>query len=230
MNRLFLISAALFMSFLPRDSAAAEKVIARMCFESGECDRLVVRNDMVEFVPAGTPSGRRSVGHYVPEDQALVPQGEAPILDLKSATGWHIVVSAGFIYGGNPLGPSLAVYLFDRTGRLAQREKLQLRVESYEVGDLFGQGQEFLQITSGGEHAYVVNTYVWLLAAVGPPKLLVSAYGMLDRIQTANAAAPGGLWIAMQTYDGIHSETKGWRPQFWQWDPQHLRFDVASGR
>jgi hypothetical protein len=209
-------------------ASADDRKIARVCADSSNCGELAVENDIVEFVSTGGFVGRRAIGHYVANDQALVGEGEAPILDLRSGTDWHVVLAAGFFYGYDPAGPTLVAYLFDGRGKLWTRFELQMSLESYEVGDLFGYGQEFLQVTTGGKHAYVVDTDVWLLPKAGPPKLLVHAHGVLDRIQAASAVRPGGLWIDTQTYDGIHSETKGWRPQFWRWDKEHLRFEAEN--
>jgi hypothetical protein len=208
---------------------AREQSIARLCASAGDCNELVVRNNVVEFVSTGLIPRRLTIGRYVPSDQPLVGKGEAPILDLSSGTDWHIVVTAGFFYGSDPTGPYLAAYLFGSRGKLWTKTKMDMSLENYGIGDLLGTAQEFLEITTGGPHAYAVHTFVWLLPRDGPPKLLLNAYGMLDRIEPAHADRPGGLWVEMQTYDGLHSETKGWRSQFWRWDQQSLRLEPVKG-
>lgn len=228
MKRFCVPGGLIFALALAASPLTGGKRIARVCNSGNDCSELAVEDGAVEFMSTGFLAGRRTVGHYVANDQHLVRKGEAPILDLKSGTGWHLVVTAGFFYGYSPIAPSLAAYLFDSHGTLWTRCNLHLRLESYSTGDLLGTGQEFFQITTAGEHTYVIGTSVWLLPYSGPPKLVVDAVGALDRIQTAAEERAPGLWIDTQTYDGVHSETKGWRLQFWRWDERNQRFEAVK--
>ena len=64
------------------------------------------------------------------------------------------------------------------------------------MGRLFNTDSEFLQVSTDGEHEYVVRTFVWLLPEKGRlPILLMDVPGLVSRIQEANSGpcgAPGG--------------------------------------
>jgi hypothetical protein len=176
-----------------------------------DCSILEVRNGVVQF----TDGFRRiNIGRYVAEDQQLVPRTEAPTLDLRSQRGWHVVVSA--VLDHQELGEKLRLRFFDSSGVLRLQDDLLMMLEQQRIGRLFGGADEVLAITSNEEHAYNSQTDVWFLPEQGDPKRVLSVRGVFQAFSDSRESP--GVVVFRQTYDGVHSETKGFIREEYAWD------------
>jgi hypothetical protein len=202
----------------------------RRCLE-GDCVILTVENGRVFAERTGEFAGKREVAKVEEAGVPFVPATEAPLNYTKTSRGWITVVSVFLPKEYDFDAPELHLYLYD-----AQRDRkvvsdLYNFLGSLNVGRIFhGTNAEFVQVSSTGAHAYVVRTIVWLLPAAGTPAVLLDVPGLLSRIQQATSKEPAGLWINRQTYDGVHAETKGEKPEFWMWNPNRKTLILAPGR
>jgi hypothetical protein len=178
------------------------------------CEILGVERGKVTYVE---PGNRRLVlGKYVGAAQRFVPRTEAPIRDLQSPRGWHIIVSS--VLQKEDL-PRLRVRFFGIDGDLRATEEVRMALEEIEIGRLFGGSDDILAIQSNEEHSYNSMTSVWLLPERGGPKELIEDQATLGRFSRGGNNARPGVLINRQTYDGVNSATKGWATEFWAWDP-----------
>jgi hypothetical protein len=86
------------------------------------------------------------------------------------------------------------------------------------LGRLFGGTDEVLVFTSNEEHAYNVQTEIWLLPEQGKPKLLAVVPGVFGEFVAASSEHKAGVWIDRETYDGVNSSTKGRALELWEWN------------
>jgi hypothetical protein len=178
------------------------------------CHILEVEQGNVTYVEPGTR--RLILGKYVSAAQRFVPRTEAPIRELLSARGWHIIVSS--VLQKEDL-PRLRIRFFGPDGSLRAIKETLMALEQVEIGRLFGGTDDGLAIQSNEEHSYNSRTSLWLLPERGGPKELIESNAVLGKFSKgANTARPG-VWISRQSYDGLHSETKGWVDEFWEWNP-----------
>ena len=220
--------AFLFVTAAP----VTAKQLDRKC-DQGDCLALVVENGNVlgqrtgEFSP-----GKLEIGKYDPKGARLVSPKEAPIMYSKTQRGWVAVVAA-YIPEDVLLWPQLRLYIFDPQGHRTTVEDLYNRIgptarPNFRMGKLFNTNSEILQVSTDGEHSYVVRTLIWLLPENGTPKLLLDAPGLVDRIQQAAAGKQAGFSIQRETYDGVHAETKGQKREFWVWDEEQKTLRMAA--
>ena len=185
------------------------------------CQDLAVQGGLVRFMNQAPPVPRNLIiGNYLPRDQRFVPRTEAPIRDLHSPRGWHIVVSAFLHHDAENEGePGLRVRFLDPRGAEQDKEDVLMTLDQVEVGQLFGGNDEILAITSEEEHAYNVETDIWFLPEQGKPKSLLSVQGTFENFVRSGVGRTPGVMIARETYDGEHADTKGTVPEFYTWDP-----------
>jgi hypothetical protein len=62
------------------------------------------------------------------------------------------------------------------------------------------------------------KTEIWFLPKSGEPKLLLSIAGTYRKSNVIASGKIRGITVERQTYDGVHSETKGTVPEFYIWD------------
>jgi hypothetical protein len=206
----------------------AGKEIDRRCLE-GDCVILTVEHGVVFAESTGDYVSKREIAKINEAGIPFVPAAEAPIRYAKTDRGWVAVVSAFLPKEFDYTAPELRVYIFDPQRNLRTASDQYNFLGSFNVGGIFHTDAEFVEISTSGSHVYVARTAVWLLPATGPPSLLLDLPGMLRRIRRATPQSAAGLWIDIQTYDGVHAETKGWRPEFWTWSPARVAFILAPG-
>jgi hypothetical protein len=198
-------------------SAAFAVEVDRICWKSDVpdvCEVLEVAQGNVTYTGPGTR--RLVLGEYAGAAQRFVPRTEAPIRDLRSARGWHIVVSA--VLQKEDL-PRLRIRFFGPDWSVRATKEALMMLEQVEIGRLFGETDEVLAFQSNEEHSYNSRTSVWLLPERGGPKELIESNAVLGRFSKGSNTARPGVWISRQSYDGLHSDTKGWVDEFWAWDP-----------
>jgi hypothetical protein len=179
------------------------------------CAILAVERGGVTYIEPGFR--RLVIGKYISAGQRFVPRTEAPIRDLRSPGGWHIVVSS-FLQRAE-FSASLRVRFFGPDGKLRGTGDVLMALERIEVGHLFGGTEEILAIQSNEEHSYNSMSGMWLLPQRGEPRQLIDINATLGKFSRGGNKLPPGAWIRRQTYDGVHAETKGWVNEFWVWDP-----------
>lgn len=208
--------ASLFvLILLPGLVFAEARQVNQFCFKKDVCQSLVVRKREVHFVD---PTLNRDLvlGRYVSADQPLVPQSEAPIRELRSDLGWRIVLSAFLDHSEGRA--KLRIRFFDPLGKLRGSSDAMMTLLDAKLGRLFGGTDEVLAFTSNEEHAYNVETEIWLLSEQGKPKLLVYVHGLLGEFVAASSEHKAGVWIDRDTYDGVNASTKGRARELWEWN------------
>jgi hypothetical protein len=176
-----------------------------------------VRQGLVRFADFPALSRDLVIGRYAPGYQRFVPAVEVPIRGARSPSGWLVVVSAFLDHAEG--GQELRVRMYAPDGSKQGQSDIMSALEGLELGDVFGTADEALAITSTEEHAYNVNTTIWLLQKAGGLKKLMDVPGVLIKPAKAHNGVRSGTLIRRQTYDGEHAETKGWVEEFWAWDP-----------
>jgi len=198
------------------------KVVDRQCYQR-DCLTLVIENGKVLGQRSGGFSpGNLELGKYDVRGASLVSAKEAPVLYSKTRRGWVGLVAA-YIPEEALLWPQLRLYIFDPQGHRTTTQDLYIRIGSeaqpnFRIGALFNTNSEFLQVSTDGEHSYVVRTLIWLLPDKGAPRLLLDEPSLVNRVQQSSAGRRGGIWTQRETYDGVHAETKGSKSEFWAWD------------
>ena len=157
------------------------------------------------------------LGGYVPAAQALVPRTEAPVRDLQTPRGWRVVASVYLDH--KAMGARAHICFFAPGGALRWTQEVMEWIEQTEIGTLFGDPDEIFAVTSNEEHAYNVQTQIWLLPRAGKPKLLLAAPGVFQHFTDGAPGNAAGVMLALQTYDGVHADTKRSVEQFYAWDP-----------
>jgi hypothetical protein len=188
----------------------------KFCFRD-QCQFLTVRQGLVRFADFPALSRDLVIGRYAQGYQRFVPAVEVPIRGARSPGGWLVVVSAFLDHAEG--GQELRVRMYAPDGSKQGQSDIMSALEGLELGDVFGTADEVLAITSTEEHAYNVNTTIWLLQKAGGPRKLMDVPGVLIKAAKARDGARSGALIRRQTYDGEHAETKGWVEEFWAWDP-----------
>jgi len=209
-----------FALFLCHRLCAEDRQLDRFCLPSA-CESLVVREGQVHFVD---PALKQDLvlGPYIRADQRFVPKNEAPIRELRS-DGWQIVASALL---DRPEGRvKLRIRFFDPHGVLRGSSDAMMDLVDAQLGHLFGGRDEILAFTSNEEHAYNVQTEVWLLRERGKPKLLVQVQGMLGEFVAGSSEHKAGVWIDRETYDGRDASTKGRARELWEWNSDQKTLD-----
>jgi hypothetical protein len=183
--------------------------------EEDVCEILTLEKGKVIYVEPGIR--RPALGAYVRVAQRFVPGTEAPIRDLQSPRGWHIVVSSVLQKEDSP---RLRVRFFGPDGNLRATGEVLMTLEGIEVGRLFGGTDDIFAIQSSEEHSYNSMISVWLLPERGEPHQLIEENATQGKFSKRGKGNRPGVWINRQTYDGVHAETKGWVGEFWIWDTE----------
>jgi hypothetical protein len=191
-------------------TAAGAKEVDRVC-RNDDCSFLSVEQGVVLLRDS---SRSLKLGAYVRTAQPLVPHYEAPIKSLRSPRGWHIVIGA-FLYHSDQGEAGLRIRFFEPNGKLQATRPVLMALEQLQLGHLFGGDDDILAITTNEEHSYNSTTDIWLLPEGGVPKRLFDGNATFELLP----ATDRGIRINRQTYDGEHAETKGWKAEFWLWDP-----------
>lgn len=220
-------SAVIAIFQLLAASPAVPGEVDRFCWRSFEpdpktgraedvCKILAVEHGSVTY----TEPGLRSlvIGKYVGVAQRFFARTEAPIGDLRSPNGWHIVVGS-FLPKDEKSGAMLHIRFLGPDGKPRGTEEALMTLEAIEVGHLFGGPDDILAIQSNEEHSYNSMLGIWVLPEHGNPQKLIEMNATLRRFSRGHNGARPGAWISRQTYDGAHAETKGWVDEFWVWDP-----------
>jgi hypothetical protein len=194
-------------------AADATRQVEPVC-PNGYCMYLVIRDDHVRFI--GTMSRDIDLGSYARSGQRFVPQTEAPIRDLRTKRGWHIVISEFLEH--KEAAVETKFRFFSPRGELMATNESMMDLELAQLGYLLGGRDEILAITTNEEHVYNARTMLWLLPDHGTPKQLLDVGGMVRKFLNGADGKPAGVWIDRQTYDGFHAETKGWAREFWKWN------------
>jgi hypothetical protein len=189
----------------------------------GPCRGLEVRNGTVRFIDRAPEAPRTVVlGRYVPTAQRFVPRVEAPIRDLKSPGGWHVVVSAFLHHDEENEGEiGTRVRFFAPGATVSAQQVIPGRVQQASIGRLFGGADDVFAIATEDEHAYNVDTEIWLLPKGDKPRSILSLPGVYEQFVGSGDHQTAGVRVSRETYDGEHSETKGRVPEFWKWNPEN---------
>jgi hypothetical protein len=182
------------------------------------CEILAVQAGSVRFIDQWPPARNLNLGKYALEAQGLVPRTEAPVLDLRSHRGWRVVASVYLDHEEDEVLGRLR--FFGPDGRLRATTGVLFAFEHAEIGTLFGGSDEVVAITSNEEHAYNAQTEIWLLPENGGPKLLAEVQGTFGKFHGSAPGEAPGVTVARQTYDGVHSETKGMVEEFYAWNAE----------
>ena len=190
----------------------AGRQVDRVC-QNNYCRSLVIQQGEVRLVET-TPNRDLVLGRYLEAEQRFVQKNEAPLASLQSGRGWHIVI-ASFLDRVNDRA-AMKVHFLAPDGRLAVTEDVLMVLDDADVGNLFGDKDEVLAITSNEEHAYNAETSIWLLLDKAKPKLLLRVKGVIEGF--IRAGREHGVWIDRQTYDGVNPLTKQHVREFWKWN------------
>ena len=158
-----------------------------------------------------------AIGKYAVAAQRFVPRTEAPIRDVRSPHGWHIVVSS-FLGRGEEQSATLRIRFFGPDGESRGTAEVLMTLEEIEMGYLFGGTDCILAIQSNEEHSYNSMANIWLLPERGNARQLIEMNATLGRFSKGDNGSRSGTWIRRQTYDGVHAQTKGWANEFWVWN------------
>ncbi len=203
--------------------AAVPGEIDRSCWTSPApgsneqiCQILAIHQGVVKFTEPGRTV---DIDKYVAAAQSFVPRTEAPIRELRSRQGWHVVVSSFLDHKERFVG--LRIRFFGPDLRLRSKADVAGWLEDIESGVLFGGSDEIVAVQSNWEHAYNSETDIWLLPAQGAPRHLLKLNATIGHFSAGSDSRPPGLKLQRQTYDGLNAETKGWVTKFWVWDRAH---------
>jgi len=185
----------------------------------GYCEYLVIRDGNVMLVDPTPPAPRQVVlGRYLGMAQQFVPSTEAPVRDLRSTRGWHIVISSFLDHKEANVGNRIRFFAPGR--RLQKTDDELMQVEQAELGRPFAGEDEIFAITTNEEHEYNSETVIWFLPERGIPKRLLDVPGSLDKFGRDGGGHEPGVWILRETYDGVNAATKGSEREFWKWDSE----------
>lgn len=209
-----------------RTASVIFQVVAAAAVVPGQIDRecrafcatLAVQDGVVRFIDSMPPTANLEVGRLVGADQRLVPRTEAPIRDLRSPRGWHVVIGASLDH--EELVVRLRLHFFSPDGALKEEGELLSALVSTEIGTLFGGTDEILAVTSVEKHSYNDQSEIWLLPEDGKPKLVLALDGSFRTVAGNPSSVMRGITVERQIYDGVHAETKGTVQEFYVWDPK----------
>jgi hypothetical protein len=190
-----------------------------------QCEFLVVEGESVKFIDRRPPAKTLLLGKYAREAQRFVPDNEAPVADLRSTRGWHIVASEYLDHQEDEVDSRLR--FFGPDGRMEASVKALMVLEDIKVALLNGT-DELFAVTSNEEHAYNAQTAVWFLPENGKPKEVLEVPGELDSLNSGGAGHLAGVSVERQTYDGVHAETKGHVHEFYVWDAASKSLTIRS--
>jgi hypothetical protein len=208
--------------------AHAHGQIDQVC-EGAFCESLSVKGEFVRFIDSTPPPRTIVLGRLIPQAQHFVPQVEAPLWDMRSETRWRVIVSAFLQHSGDNEGAvGLRARFFSGGPTLSGSFDMYGLLEGANLGTLFGGDDDIFALTSNEEHAYDVETEIWLLPPNGIPRRLLAFPGVYDRFNRAIGGRPAGVLVSRETYDGEHAETKGRIKQFWAWDSEKKTLNLSK--
>jgi hypothetical protein len=146
-----------------------------------------------------------------------VPPTEAPIRDLRSPRGWHVVVSS-FLHQEDSTA-ALRVRFFRPDGKLAGTDEGPMMLDDTVIGRLFGGPDEIFAFVSSENRNFNSTTEIWLLPRQGEPRRLLDRNATLGKFSKNGNQNRAGVLLRRETYGGINGDTKGWIDEFWIWDP-----------
>ena len=184
----------------------------------GYCSALTVQGGIVRFVDQEPGTRKWTIGHYLGADQRLVPAMEAPVRHLRSKRGWRIVASA--FLNHDECTAQLRLHFLAPDGMQRTTEDVSSVLEQVQIGNLFGGSDEIFAITTNELHVYNNETEIWFLPERGEPKRLLRILGVYATLTRIAAGKIPGVTVARQTYDGVHSDTKGTVQEFYTWDAE----------
>jgi hypothetical protein len=183
----------------------------------GDCAELTIESGSVVFRSSGQVS-ERTVGPYLSADQHLVPNQELPIQEIKSQDGWRVIVTVS-LSNYDFIGPIDCFWIFDPSGNKRIRLKGDYFLDQMKIGHLFDEQTDILAIETQGPHAYTVTSSLYLLSVSEGLTLLLKKNAQLKEFYSLENSSAPGVRLNVETYDGVHSETKGWKLCFWRWNP-----------
>jgi hypothetical protein len=141
------------------------------------------------------------------------------------------VIASTYLDEYDDQGPFMRLRIFDPHGQLQQNYDGDHFLDDIEAGKLFGTSDVILSIQTGGARSYLQHTLIWLLPDAGKPKQLLEFRGALQRFQPTGSGLNGlpGVWTELETFDGVHAETRGRKPEFRAWDENQKALTLAPG-
>jgi hypothetical protein len=195
--------------------------IDRVC-EGQFCQFLSISGGVVRFTDSVPPPRTLVLGRFVSSARNMVRRTEAPIREIHFKDG-GVVVSAFLHHSGDNKGAvGIQTRIFGSDGTLKATFDMFGLLEQADLGPYLGGEDKILAVTSSEEHAYNVQTEIWLLPPEGAPKQLLSFPGAVDQFGSSSGKRPG-ISVSRETYDGEHAETKGRVKEFWAWDAETKR-------
>jgi hypothetical protein len=193
--------------------AADQRQFDKAC--EGYCIVLLVDHGKVKQQIQSTDAPvEMTMGRYLTSAAHLIPSNEAAISDRRASNGWRIVISAFLDHQES--SARLRIRFFDSRGLLQLKNDSLTSLED----------QEFIRpnktdclyaVTTNEEHVYNAQTEIWFLPNDGVPKLVLSDVGTFQIPRPKGSKAPTIVFLR-ETYDGIHSETKGHTAEQYTWD------------
>jgi hypothetical protein len=209
-----LVAVAILLFFQP-----SARIIARECLHEF-CATISVDDGNVMFRESEDIVAPYKVGPYIKEAHRLVPSNEAPFRDITAPNMWRVVATA-YLNQYDDQGPLIRVRLFDRRGRLRKTYSDGNHfLDDLRIGRLFGTSDIVLAIQTGGMRSYLQHTAIWLISEDDRVKQLVDVRGALESIQTKKQDLEHlpGVWIGVETFDGVNAETRGRQRRFFLWN------------
>lgn len=88
----------------------------------------------------------------------------------------------------------------------------------------FDEGQFLVYFTTEFQHSYHQTTEVITVDRRCTPKAEIQFVGAVRDVKARTNNSKAYLDVLLQTYDGIHSDTKGFQAKRFEWDSLHRRF------
>lgn len=215
------------LEFVKQAVAPAIELVDKRC-SGDDCVSLSIVGRRVFFEVHGGTAMNAEIGQHDLDAARSLPATEVGLQRANTPSGWSAVASA-FLPQEFETEPGVRVRLMDPRGRVRTIGEGQMLLSFLRAGNLLGNGVELVLLGTTGSRAYVVETKAWHLSEGADPRLVLDCVGLPGSIQRAEGHQPAGIWLDIQTYDGINAVTKGLRRQFVKWDAQRMAFDDVPG-
>ena len=182
--------------------------------KSGLCTSLLVKSGkVVDYVPA--PIYRTvEMGPYVHGAQRLVPKYEAPVSELRTPSGWIMVVSGSVRPRGYP-GLVLRIYAPGGKVVLTARSGSEILTMA-KLGRLFGGRDEIAAACMSSPHPNTGHCRLWWLRRGSAP---VQAFNLYGRILAFVPEPPApGVWTRQVTNIFDNPYRQFVETDFWKWN------------
>ncbi len=198
---------------LPPHSRQVDKA----CNPRGFCTLLLLRRGkVVDFTPNKDPSFDRTVemGPYAPGAQHLVPKYEAPVSELRTPSGWTMVVSGSV----RPEGyAGLNVRFFAPGGKVALTYNGGSEILTMaKLGRLFGGRDEIAAVCTSSPHPNTQDCRLWWLRRGSAPVQVFNLYGRILAF-VPEPSAPG-VWTRQVTNIFDNPYRQFVETDFWKWN------------